>query len=104
MTRKVGRRKARLDELTDELCIGAAMRLRCESDDIHEVVKAVVAYLTEEYPAQDLYIPAGLATTAYPVASIKAAVASGQSVRKVCRRFRIHRQTLYRLLSEPETA
>lgn len=104
MTRKVGRRKARLDELTEELCIGAAMRLRCESDDIHEVVKAVVAYLTEEYPAQDLYIPAGLAPTAYPVASIKTAVASGQSVRKVCQRFRIDRRTLYRLLSEPETA
>lgn len=104
MSRKVARRKARLDELTEELSIGAAMRLRCKSDDIHEVVKAVVAYLTEEYPAQDLYIPAGIGATSYPLASIKAAVASGQSVRRVCQRFRIDRRTLYRLLAEPETA
>jgi hypothetical protein len=102
VTRKVARRKARIDELTEELSIGAAMRLRCKSDDIHDVVKAVVAYLTEEYPAQDLYIPAGLTAGSYPLASIKAAVAAGQSVRQVCRRFRLDRRTLYRLLAEPE--
>jgi hypothetical protein len=98
VTRKVNRRRARLDELTEELCIGAAMRLRCESESIHDVVKAVVDYLTEEYPAQDLYIPAGIVPEAYPVAAMKAAMASGESVRKICQRFQIRRQTLYRLV------
>lgn len=98
MTRKTLRRKARIDELTDELCIGAAIRLRCDSDDIHGVVSAVVAYLVEEYPAQDLYIPANLATCTYPLAEIRSAMAAGESVRSLCRRYRISRKTLYRML------
>lgn len=97
MSRHTTRRKARIDELADELTIGAALRLRCESDDIHAVVRAVVDYLIEEYPAQELYIPSSVT---YPLVEIRAAVAAGESVRAVCRKFRISRVTLYRLLDE----
>lgn len=100
MSRHTTRRKARIDQLADELTVGAALRLRCESDDIHDVVRAVVAYLIEEYPAQELYIPSSVE---YPIEDMRAALRSGESVRSICRRFRISRQTLYRLLDD-ETA
>lgn len=103
MSRNTPKRRARIDELVDELSVGAALRLRCDSDGIRKIVGAVVSYLVEEYPAQDLYIPASL-TVSYPIALIRAALASGESIRSVCRRFRISRRTLYRLLDEPETA
>lgn len=95
MSRKVRRTRARIDELAEELAIGAAIRLRCDSDDIRGVVNAVVAYLVEEYPAQDLYIPAAVA---WPVAEIRQAVERGDSLREICRRYRIDRRTVYRLL------
>lgn len=95
MTRHTARRKARIDELADELAVGAALRLRRESDDIHDVVRAVVEYLIQEYPAQDLYVPAAVA---YPVDELRAAVASGKSVRSICRHYRIDRRTLYRVI------
>lgn len=95
VTRHTARRKARIDELADELAIGAAMRLRRNSDDIHDVVRAVVDYLIEEYPSQDLYIPSSVT---YPVLEIREAMAAGKSVRYVCRTYRISRVTLYRLL------
>jgi hypothetical protein len=90
----------RISELTDELSIGAAMRLRCNGDDIHHVVSAVVAYLVEEYPAQDLYIPASLQPSSYPVAAIRRDLESQVSVRSICKKFRIDRRTLYRLLDQ----
>lgn len=102
MSRNTQRRRARIDELTDELSVGAALRLRADSDDIRIVVAAVVAYLVEEYPAQDLYIPASTAVE-YPVQSIRAAITAGRSVRSVCTQYRIDRRTLYRLLDEPST-
>lgn len=95
MSRHTVKRKARVDELVDELAIGAAMRLRCNSDDIHDIVKAVVAYLREEYPAQELYIPSSVT---YPVEELRAALASGTSVRAICKRHRIDRRTLYRVV------
>lgn len=88
-------RRAKIEELTEELTVGAAMRLRCESTEIHAVVRAVVDYLVQEYPSQDLYIPASVT---YPVADIQRDVQGGMSVRRVCRKYRIARQTLYRLL------
>ena len=94
MSRNTLRRKVRIVELTDELAIGAAMRMRCESDAIHAVVAAVVAYRMEEYPAQDLYIPASTTPTSYPVAEIRKAVATSQSVRQVFKRFGIDSRTL----------
>lgn len=97
MSRHTARRKARVEELVDELAIGAAMRLRCNSDDIHNVVKAVVDYLREEYPAQELYIPSSVT---YPVVELRAAVASGTSVRAICKRYQIDRRTLYRVIAE----
>lgn len=100
MTRKVPRRKARVEELTEELAIGAAMQLRCDSREIHDVVKAVVDYLVKEYPAQDLYIPAGFSFQQYPVERIKTDLATGRSVRWVCQRYRMSHKTLYRVLSE----
>lgn len=98
MSRHTLRRRVRISELTDELAIGAALRLRCDSDDIYHVVAAVVEYLVEEYPAQDLYIPASLREDVYPVEEIRRAVDAKESVRSICRRFRIDRRTLYRLL------
>lgn len=97
MSRHTTRRKARIDQLADELTVGAALRLRCNSDDIHDVVRAVVDYLIEEYPAQELYIPASVT---YPVAEIRSELAAGSSVRSICRKFRISRETLYRLLDD----
>jgi hypothetical protein len=97
VSRNTCRRKARIDELADELTVGAAMRLRCESDDIHAVVRAVVDYLLEEYPAQDLYIPASLGPSA-SVDDMRAAIAAGESIRSVCKRFHVSRRTLYTLL------
>jgi hypothetical protein len=93
-------RRAKVDELVDELAVGAAMRLRCKTGDIHGVVKAVVEYLTNEYPSQDLYIPATLTPPTYPVADIQKAAASGASIRAICKRYRISRKTYYRILGE----
>lgn len=101
MSRHTQRRKARVDELVDELSIGAAMRLKCDSDDIHRVVSAVVDYLREEYPAQDLYIPS---MVTYPVEQLRKEVAEGKSAREICKRHRISRGTLYRLLDDDEAA
>ncbi len=100
MSRNTRRAKARIDVLAEELAIGAAIRLRVDSDAIRPIVDAVVAYLVEEYPSQDLYIPS---STTWPVAEIRQAVAAGESLRSICGRFRIHRKTVYALLdSEPE--
>lgn len=98
MSRNTLRRRVRISELSEELAIAAAQRLRCDSDDIRHIVDAVVSYLVEEYPAQDLYIPASLAETSYPVAAIRDHVEKGESVRAICKRFRIDRRTLYRLM------
>ena len=95
-------RRAKVDELVDELAVGAAMRLRCKTGDIHGVVKAVVEYLTSEYPSQDLYIPASLTPPAYPVEAIRQAVQEGRSIRSICRKFRIDRRTVYRLIDPAE--
>lgn len=97
VSRNTHRVRARIEELAEELVIGAAIRLRTDSDAIRPVVDAVVAYLVEEYPSQDLYIPAG---ARYPVAEIRAAVRAGQSMRAICQRFRTDRRTVYRLLDE----
>lgn len=93
-------RRARVNELVDELAVGAALRLRCKTADIHGVVQAVVEYLTSEYPSQDLYIPASLAPPQYPVLEIRKAVAEGKSIRSLCKRYRMDRRTIYRLLDE----
>ena len=95
MSRNTARTKARIDELSDELAIGAAIRLRKDADEIRNIVEAVVAYLVEEYPSQDLYIPSSVT---YPVAEIRAAVTAGRSIRSVSREFRIAPKTIYRLL------
>lgn len=97
MSRNTRRVCARVEALAEELAIGAAIRLRTDSDHIRPIVDAVVAYLVEEYPSQDLYIPGGVT---YPVEEIRAAVRAGESMRSICRRFRIDRRTVYRLLDE----
>lgn len=97
MTRHTTRRKARIDELAEELTVGAAMRLRRDSDDIHDVVKAVVEYLIDEYPAQDLYVPSSVT---YPTDELRKALSDGESVRSICKRYRIDRRTLYRLVGD----
>jgi Mor family transcriptional regulator len=94
-------RRAKIEELAEELTVGAAMRLRCDGTEIHKVVRAVVDYLVQEYPSQDLYIPASVT---YPVADIQRDVQGGMSVRRVCRKYRLDRRTLYRLLEEESQA
>ena len=100
MSRNTPRVCARVESLAEELCIGAAIRLRTNSDHIRPIVDAVVAYLVEEYPSQDLYIPGG--AVAYPVDEIRTAVRAGESMRSICRRFRLDRRTVYRLLDEDD--
>lgn len=98
MSRHTARRKARINELAEELSIGAAMRLRCDSDDIRHVVDAVVAYLVEEYPSQDLYIPASLAPPAYPVEAIRTDLKAGKSLKEICQKYRLSRRTVYQVI------
>ena len=95
MSRNTHRTKARIDELAEELTIGAALRLRTDADNIRHIIDAAVSYLVEEYPAQDLYIPSN---ATYPVDAIRAAFAAGKSIRRICREFQISRKTFYRLL------
>lgn len=95
MSRNTTRRRARINELAEELALGAAIRLRVDSDSIRPVVDAVVQYLIEEYPSQDLYIPS---SATYPVNEIRAAMSSGMSMRCICSTFRVSRATVYRLL------
>lgn len=98
MSRNTSRTRARIDQLSEELTYGAAMRLRADANEIRPIVDAVVAYLVDEYPAQDLYIPSAVT---YPVERLRAEYASGKSVRCICREYRISRGTLYQLL-DPE--
>ena len=97
-------RRARIEELTEELCIGAAMQLRCNSDEIRATVVAVVAYLVSVYPSQDLFIPATVAPPGYPVARMRAELAEGRTVRSICKRYRVSSKTLYQLLGEGTSA
>lgn len=86
------------DELKEELAIGAAIRLRVDSDDIREVVGAVVEYLIENYPRQDIYIPAG--GCRLPKDEIRADLDAGMSMRQLCSKYRADRRTIYRALDE----
>lgn len=95
MSRHTRRTKARIDELAEELTIGAAIRLRRDSDTIRDVIDAAVAYLVEEYPSQDLYVPS---SGQYPVDEIRADVHAGMSMRAICRKYRLDRRTIYRLI------
>lgn len=96
MSRNTARRKARINQLSEELSIGAALRLRIDPDQIRPILDAAVAYLVEEYPSSDLYIPSSVT---YPVAEIRADFKT-MSIRALCRKYRVSRQTLYRLLDE----
>lgn len=97
MSRHTTKRKVLVEQLVDELSIGAALRLKRDADEIHDVVRAVVEYLREEYPAQELYIPSSVQ---WPVDQLRAELASGRSVRAICKQYRIHRTTLYRVIGE----
>lgn len=103
MSRNTARVQVRILELVEELSIGAAIRLRTESDAIEPVVRAVVAYLIDEYPGQDLYIPA-VQEPSYPRERILADLARDRSVRYICRKHRVSRRTVYRVINERETA
>lgn len=96
MSRNTTRVKARIDQLADELALGAAIRLRTDADEIRHVVDAVVAYLIEEYPSQDLYIPSSVS---YPVAEIRTDF-TAMSMRALCKKYRCDRRTIYRLLDD----
>lgn len=100
MSRNTLWRRLRISELVDELSVGAALRLRTDSDSIRSTVKAVVDYMVEEYPGQDLYIPSSVT---WPVEEIREAVRRGDSMREICKRFRVDRRTVYRLLDSSES-
>lgn len=97
--RNARRRNAKICELAELLAIGAAIRLRVNSDDVRAVVDAVVATLVEEYPSQYLYVPASVS---YPVGQIRDDVKAGMSMRSICTKHRLDRRTIYRLLDQPE--
>jgi hypothetical protein len=99
MSRNTTRAKARVEELADELAVGAALRLRDDVERIRPIVEAVVAYLTEEYPSQDLYIPA---SARYPAEDVRADFRAGMSMRSICLKYRISRKTAYRLLDSDD--
>lgn len=96
--RHTQRRKTLISNLAEELAIGAAIRLRVDSDSVRPIVDAVVAYLVEEYPSQDLYVPSSVN---YPLTNIKADMQSGMSMRCICTKYRTDRRTIYRLLDSP---
>lgn len=97
MTRHTQKRQAVATALVEELSIGAALRLKCDSDDINSTVRAVVEYIMDEYRGQEFYIPS---TVTWPVEQLREALASKESVRSICRRFKIDRRTLYRVVSD----
>lgn len=99
MSRNTTRRRVIVQELIDELSIAAAQRLRTDSDTVEPIVRAVVAYLIDEYPAQDLYIPAHQEPR-YPVERIHADLDAKASVRAICQRYRVGRGTVYRIIEE----
>lgn len=102
MSRHTQRRRVQIDALVDELSIAAAQRLKTDSDECEPYIRAVVAYLVEEYPAQELYIPAS-ANPKYPVERIRAALRDGQSVRSICKQYGVGRWTVYRISEEAES-
>lgn len=96
MSRTIANRLERINQLKDELAISAAIRLRTDADEIRKTVDAVVDALLDEYPGQELYIPAPMA---YPVAEIRADF-TRMSMRALCKKYRCDRRTIYRLLDE----
>lgn len=94
MSRNTRRARARISDLSQELAVGAALRLHTDADVIRPIVDAVVACLLDDYPAQDLYIPAA---TEYPIEQIRADFGA-LSMRAMCRKYRCDRRTIYRLL------
>lgn len=99
MSRNTPRARLRIEELIEELSIGAAIRMRTDSDAIEATVRAVVAYLIDEYPGQDLYIPA-VQEPQYPRERILDDLARNRSVRYICRKHRVSRRTVYRVIAE----
>lgn len=96
MSRTIANRLERINQLKDELAISAAIRLRTDADEIRNTVNAVVDALLDEYPAQELYIPAPMK---YPVSEIRADFAT-MSMRALCKKYRCDRRTIYRLLDD----
>lgn len=99
VTRKCERQRVRFDELTEELADATARRLGCPVSDVHAAVAALVSYLAEEYATTDFYIPAP--PRELPVDEIREAMARGESVRSICRRYRSDRRTIYRVMAQP---
>lgn len=94
MSRHTQRRRVQIDALVDELSIAAAQRLKTDSDAIEPTVRAIVAYLVEEYPAQELYIPAQPSNRDQQIIE---ALAKGRPIRNICRELDVSRATVYRI-------
>lgn len=103
MSRNTPRRLVRIQELIEELSIGAAQRLKTDSDAVEPIVRAVVAYLVDEYPGQDFYVPS-VQEPRYPRERIWADLDANRSVRAICKRNRVGRNTVFRAIEEREQA
>jgi Mor family transcriptional regulator len=83
-------------ELLNEL-----VRAVCEATGLRAVsavrfVEPIVRHLQQNYGGEQLYIPSVGRT--YPVDEMRQAVLSGVSMRALCRKYKVSRRTLYRLL------
>jgi len=94
VSKRIAERMESIRNLKDELSISAALRLKTDSDEIYATVSAVVDALLEEYPGQELYMPAPVS---YPVEKIRADFAV-MSMRALCKKYCADRRTIYRLL------
>lgn len=81
-----------LNEFVRVLCEATGMR----SINAIRLVEPIVRYLQQNHGGEQLYIPAIGRT--YPVEEIRRAVSAGISIRALCRKYRVSRKTLYRLL------
>ncbi|MFT3792132.1 MAG: hypothetical protein QM741_13895 [Rudaea sp.] len=98
MSRNTPRKRFHKEELAEELTRGAAARLNTDRNGIRQVVDAVIAYLTEEYSSTDIYIFARVRDL--PVAEIRAALAAGESIRSIRRKYKVGQRTVRKILPD----
>ncbi len=94
--RHTTRQSAKVADLAAELTSAAVHRLGNGRHEVADVVASIVAYLVEEYPSQDLYIPSERAPR-YPLERIKADLRANKSVRSICASHHVGRGTVKRI-------
>jgi Mor family transcriptional regulator len=81
-----------LDDFVRVVCEATGMR----PINAIRIVEPIVRHLQQNHGGEQFYVPAIGRT--YPLEEIRAAFASGASARALCRKYRVSRRTLYRLL------